>query len=276
MRSIWIFSGKSRSRLRQVPALVLGLFLGISILPYFLAGEVYDYNDTMDGVRLPEVDAIVCLAGGRGRIAAAGDLWYRYWEANHRLREPGGPPPPKVPFLYISGMGPQATYAVFRRQLRAGVREVIPPEYVILERESFNTEANARWLSRYILRQELSNGAGTFRPPYRPTSGGQGGASIGDRRLPSTVLSEPRLLLPDSPWRRVVLVTSPYHMRRSALIFQKVFQAAGLAMQIQTLSAFQEPFEPGEWRASLHGTHVTMLEYLKWVYYRLFWKPSAD
>lgn len=47
-------------------------------------------------------------------------------------------------------------------------------------------------------------------------------------------------------------------------------------MQIQTLSAFQEPFEPGEWRASLHGTHVTMLEYLKWVYYRLFWKPSAD
>src|SRR5690348_11457137 len=58
------------------------LTLGIA---YYSAGEIYEYQDTVDGAHLPNIDAIVCLAGGRGRIAAAGDLWYRYWERARKV-----------------------------------------------------------------------------------------------------------------------------------------------------------------------------------------------
>ncbi|MCM2321893.1 MAG: YdcF family protein [Oligoflexia bacterium] len=252
-----------RKNLPQLFALFSGVVIGLLVLPYLLAGEVYDYVDTMDGVRLPDVDAIVCLAGGRGRIAAAGDLWYRYWEASHRKPQPGEPPPPPVPVLYIAGMGPQSTWAVFRRQLRSGVRDVIPPEYVVIERESFNTEANARWLGRHISRQLPVSEPRLLAAS--PESGA--GQALGPVPASATPLG--------SRWTKIVLVTSPYHMRRSAFIFQRVFQSVGQEIQIQTLSAFQEPFEAGEWRSSVHGTRVTMLEYFKWLYYRLFWTPGT-
>ena len=45
--------------------------LGALALAYVMAGDIYEYQDTVDGVHLPEVDAIVCLAGGRGRAAEA-------------------------------------------------------------------------------------------------------------------------------------------------------------------------------------------------------------
>jgi uncharacterized SAM-binding protein YcdF (DUF218 family) len=199
--------------------LVFGIFVGLMILPFILAGEIYEYQDTVDGVHLPPVDAIVCLAGGRGRIAAAGDLWYHYWERSH-----GDPP-----ILYISGMGPQSTWTVLLRQLRAGVRQVIQSEDVILETESQNTESNAQLLAKFV---QLKG------------------------------------------WTRILLVTSPYHMRRATFIFDRTLKSLGLKVEIQTLSAFQEPFEAGEWRSNIHGIHVTLIEYIKWVYYRYLWKKA--
>lgn len=199
--------------------------IGGVVFPYIRGGEIYDYQDTVDGGHLPDADVIVCLAGGRGRIAAAGDFWYRYWEAHSH--DPKMP----LPKLYISGMGPKADINVLRKQLRAGVRDVVHPEYVMIENESFNTEANARWLSRHLT---------------------------------------------ETGWKKVILVTSPYHMKRALYIFQEVLSASGQSVQLDTLSAFQEPFEPGEWRSSIHGIHVTLLEYMKWVYYRYLWQPGRD
>src|SRR5262245_11620477 len=110
--------------LGQFLALALGLFLGLIVLPFILAGEIYDYQDSVDGVRLPDADAIVCLAGGRGRISAAGDLWYRYMETAQaprvvRASSISQPqlPETRVPALYISGAGPQANLASLGRQL---------------------------------------------------------------------------------------------------------------------------------------------------------------
>jgi uncharacterized SAM-binding protein YcdF (DUF218 family) len=199
-----------------------GFLVGALALPLILAGDIYDYQDTVDGVHLPPVDVIVCLAGGRGRIAAAGDLWYRYWEIAHRKNPPGNPP-----LLYISGMGPQSNWSVLMRQLRAGVRPVVQPENVLLETDSQNTESNALWLARNARKYD---------------------------------------------WKRILLITSAYHMRRATLIFDKVLRAKGHVVEIQTLSAFQDPFEPGEWRSSIHGIHVTIIEYIKWVYYKYLWK----
>lgn len=202
--------------------LIAGFLVGALALPLILAGDIYEYQDTVDGVHLPPVDVIVCLAGGRGRISAAGDLWYRYWEIGQHKA-----PAEKPPVLYLSGMGPQANWGVLTRQLRAGVRQVIQTEDVVLETESQNTESNALWLARNAEKRG---------------------------------------------WNRILLITSAYHMKRAFLIFDRTLKVNGKGYQIQTLSAFQDPFEAGEWRSSLHGIHVTVIEYIKWVYYKYFWK----
>lgn len=204
--------------------------LGALALAYVMAGELYEYQDSVDGVHLPEVDAIVCLAGGRGRISAAGDIWYRYWELAHSPLVGVGksPVPDQAPILYLSGMGHGSNWRVLNHQLRRGVLEVIHPENVILETESGNTEANARYLARYAKQRG---------------------------------------------WERVLLMTSPYHMKRSKFMFDSILKAEGVPLDIETLSVFQEPFEPGEWRSSLHGIRVTVTEFLKFVYYKRLWKP---
>ena len=206
----------------------LGMVVGALLLASLLAGEIYDYQDTVDGVHLPKVDAIVVLAGGKGRISAAGDLWYRYWEAAHLPPAPGKGQVEKIPVLYVSGMGHQANWNVFARQMRRGVMEVIHPDDVVLERESANTEENAVWLVRYAQREQ---------------------------------------------WKKVLLVTSSYHMKRSRTVLEKILKATGTSFEIETLSIFQDPFEPGEWRSSLSGYRITLFEYLKGVYYKYVWTP---
>jgi uncharacterized SAM-binding protein YcdF (DUF218 family) len=204
--------------------------LGGLVLAFVSAGEIYDYQDSVDGVHLPRVDAIVCLAGGRGRIAAAGDLWYRYWELSRAPVRGAGqnPAPAKPPVLYLSGMGPQANWGVLTRQVRIGVLQALRPENVVLETASVNTEENARWVARYAKQRG---------------------------------------------WERILLVTSRYHMRRARGIFGRVLAAEGAPLAIETLSVYQEPFEPGEWREGVHGIRVTLTEYLKWLYYQAVWTP---
>jgi len=213
-------------------AVLLGITIGIGALAFVSAADIYEYNDTVDGVHLPRVDAIVVLAGGRGRIAAAGDVWYRYWELSQGLIKgiSENPVPQETPLLYISGMGHLSNWGVVARQVRRGVLGVLKPENVVLETESVNTEDNARWLARYA----RAHG-----------------------------------------WEHILLVTSPYHMKRARYIFEKVLSASALekALSVETLSIFQEPFEPVEWRHSLHGIRVTLFEYLKWVYYKHFCHP---
>jgi hypothetical protein len=213
------------------------VLLLLLVLGFSSAGGIYDYNDTVDGVRLPPVDAIVVLAGGRGRIAVAGDLWNRYREQAEKTGA-------LAPVFYLSGVGPQTNFKTLERQLRPGVVAVLKPEQVVLEKESTNTEENALWLAGYAR---------------------------------------------ERAWRRVLLVTSSYHMKRARLIFSRVleldaqfrnaFRASesprAHSVELETLSVYQDPFEPGEWIRSLHGARVTLEEHLKWVYYTRFWNPRV-
>ena len=197
-----------------------------------LAGDVYEYQDTVDGVHLPPVDAVVCLAGGRGRIAAAGDVWYRYWERSRAILKDAGrdPVPPPPPIFYISGMGHQSNWSVLAMQVRRGVKAVIRPENVVMEVESENTDANARWLARYAYPRN---------------------------------------------WERILLITSSYHMKRARYIFERELKdwapSNRKVITVETLSVYQDPFEPDEWRTALHGIRVTMVEYFKGLYYKYFW-----
>ena len=203
---------------------VLGLFSGALLFTFFKASALYSYVDTLDGANLPIADSIVVLAGGRGRIAAAGDFWFRYYEREEIN------PASAAPLLYISGMGPNSNWSSFEKSVRPGVLKAMKPSNVVLETESRNTEENALWV-------------------------------VKNARLRG--------------WKRIVLMTSPYHMRRSKFIFAKVLEEADLKLEVDTLTIYQEAFSSEEWRESFNGIRVTMLEYVKWLYYTSFWTPGA-
>jgi hypothetical protein len=201
-----------------------GVFTLSMILAYLLAGEIYEYQDTIARGALPSVDAIVCLAGGRGRIGLAGDVWLQYWEAaqSHSAKKEGA----TVPVLYLSGVGPQIHWSQMVKQFKPQVQKFILPENVMLENESSNTVANAVWLAHYAKSRN---------------------------------------------WKSVLLLTSTYHMKRAQLIFQRVLNSSGNQIKLETLSVFQDPFSSSHWRRESIGIRVTLLEYVKSLYYRTFW-----
>jgi uncharacterized SAM-binding protein YcdF (DUF218 family) len=210
-------------------SMALGTLLSVfMVLGYFFAGAIYEYNDTVvNRGQLPPVDAIVCLAGGRGRIAQAGDVWLLYWEKAHRAAQGKVGATPR---LYFAGLGPQAGWGQLSKQFRPGVQEVIRSQDVFIERESSNTVTNALQLADY---------AKAFK------------------------------------WKRVLLLTSPYHMKRANLIFHQVLHSQGSGVDLETWSTSQEPFTSSDWKSEAIGIRVTLVEYVKWLYYRLFWKVES-
>jgi uncharacterized SAM-binding protein YcdF (DUF218 family) len=210
-----------------LPAVALGgILMGILLFATVMANEIYEYQDTVDGVHLPEVDAIVVLAGGRGRITSAGDLWYHYhtlFQGDHAGLKSG-------PVLYVSGMGHQSNWVSFTKQVRRGVAENMRPEDVVLETESSNTEENAQWLVKTV---KLRG------------------------------------------WSKILLTTSSYHMKRARMMLEQTFRAEKIPITIDTLSIYQDPFEPSEWRSSLLGVRVTLTEYIKLIFYKYFWTPDS-
>ena len=186
----------------------MGAVLGVSVIAYLGAGAVYDYKDTLQSTEtLPNVDAIVVLSGGRGRLRVAGDLWHQYF-LNKKNR---------LPTLYLSGLGRQAGFSVLEAHLRKEVLRDLMLRHVIIENESTNTEENALWLKRYQRKHQ---------------------------------------------WRRILLVTSNYHMRRSKLILEKTL---GNEVVMETFSVVQEPLSGASWRSDMNSIRVTLTEYIKWL-----------
>lgn len=200
-----------------------GALSGAVVFAWMTAGSIYDYEDSISlGGPLPRADVIVCLAGARGRISGAADLWFEYYSAFREGRVQ------KLPVLYLSGTGPHSTWAVLSKQVRGEVLQVLKPENVIVENQSVNTVDNASWFARRAKEED---------------------------------------------WKKVVLVTSSYHMKRAGYIFDRlVFSHAGVD-RIRTYTMLQDAFRMDTWRESALGIQVTLVEYIKWIYYRLFWKP---
>ena len=103
-------------------------------LAYFNAGWIYDYEDTLRPDHLAEVDAIVCLAGGRGRIKEAATLWQKY---ALRFSNP--------PYLFLSGMGQKTDWDAVKVLIGLDLAQKINQEMVIVERESQSTLENAKF-----------------------------------------------------------------------------------------------------------------------------------
>lgn len=202
--------------LEAMLGIMMGVVLGTSVIAYLGAGAIYDYRDSVAAMdRLPQVEAIVVLSGGRGRIRVAGDLWHQYFQNQSQSARAGDRS--GLPILYLSGLGRQAGFNVLDGHLRKEVLKDLMLKHVIIENESTNTEQNAQWLRRY---QRKNN------------------------------------------WKRILLVTSNYHMRRSKLILERIL---GPEVAIETFSVVQEPLSAASWRADLNAIRVTLTEYIKWL-----------
>jgi uncharacterized SAM-binding protein YcdF (DUF218 family) len=66
-------------------------------------------------------------------------------------------------------------------------------------------------------------------------------------------------------WKRVVLVTADYHMRRAEFILKKALDP-DVEILVSTVDA--EHFGRNEWHHNGYAVRVTLLEYIKWLYYR--------
>lgn len=194
-------------------SLFLGALLGCAVFLWLASGEIYDYEDTFvferDG---PQIDVVLCLAGGKGRIPAAVEWWQKL--KNHQKRK-------YPPILFFSGVGPHADQETLIEQgvpkeqiLQMGKDEVV------FENVSTNTFENAQIFSSFVHQKK---------------------------------------------WKHVLLITSGYHMRRATDILKK---AVGSEVQIFTHTVEAEHFGRKEWHQDEYAIRVTLMEYIKWIFYR--------
>ncbi len=66
-------------------------------------------------------------------------------------------------------------------------------------------------------------------------------------------------------WKNVLLVTAGYHMKRSVDILRK---AVGPEVNIYTSTVEAEHFDRNQWHKDAYAIRVTLLEYIKWLFYR--------
>ncbi len=66
-------------------------------------------------------------------------------------------------------------------------------------------------------------------------------------------------------WKNVVLITAGYHMRRARFILHKVLDKD---VVIRTETVDSEHFDRNRWHQNAYAVRVTLIEYIKWLYYR--------
>ncbi|MEW6056855.1 MAG: YdcF family protein [Bdellovibrionota bacterium] len=173
--------------------------LGITL---WMAGSVYSElpKPAELGPEYEPADVIVCLAGGRGRIRKALELYEKGYG--------------KV--LYISGTDRQVQMKEILKELQwVGP---VDESHIILENISTNTIQNAEQVTRFVSEQGL---------------------------------------------KRVLLVTSVYHVRRATYIFRKILPSD---VQLEVSWFEREPFESSVWWTQWNGIVVTVTEFFKFFY----------
>ena len=66
-------------------------------------------------------------------------------------------------------------------------------------------------------------------------------------------------------WKHIVLVTAGYHMRRAQFILEKALDP-DVTLWTQTVDVHH--FDRNEWRKDEYAIRVSLIEYIKWLYYR--------
>lgn len=74
-----------------------------------------------------------------------------------------------------------------------------------------------------------------------------------------------RDIVMQNSFKSAIVVSSPYHMRRSKLVFERVFKNTGVKLLYS--SAKGSKFNPGSGHLSDNDLRLTQKEYLKLIYY---------
>jgi uncharacterized SAM-binding protein YcdF (DUF218 family) len=123
-------------------SLLFGVFLAAATLVWLGAGEIYDYSDSFELSRDgSEIEVVVVLAGGKGRIPLAVELWKRI-----RVLRAGR----ADPVLFLSGLGPNTGVEALSGQ---GVPDedvrLFTRENLVFENVSENTFENAQMFASF-------------------------------------------------------------------------------------------------------------------------------
>lgn len=70
-----------------------------------------------------------------------------------------------------------------------------------------------------------------------------------------------RALVEESGFKRLIIVTDPYHTQRTRLIFRDAFSGSGVKIMIQPAAGHW--YRSGTWFLSLEGWRITAIEYVK-------------
>ena len=194
-------------------SLLIGAFFSALVFLWLAAGEIYDYQDNFiaerDGA---QVDVVLCLAGGKGRIPVAVQIWQKLKSLENRT---------VTPVLFLSGVGLHANEETLIEQgVSRDVVKNMKRDDIVFERVSANTFENAQIFSSFVHQKK---------------------------------------------WKNVLLVTSGYHMRRASDILRK---AIGPGANIYSETVDAEHFDRNQWHNDAYAIRVTIMEYIKWLFYR--------
>lgn len=211
-RSIGGVKGEKISGLAHRPSVYAGaiavfillLIAGVRVL----GAQLYDYPSNPPSNEIAPDSVIICLAGGRGRIDAAFELYSSGVGAE----------------LVIIGAGPKTNLMTLIKSAANAYASKLPAERlakITVEKESRNTIENAQAVGRYLS-------------------------------------ANPHV-------KKIVLVTSSYHMKRSLYILESVM---GHRADIIPYTPPKEMIAADGWWGSWLGVQVTVVEYMKYLFAR--------
>jgi uncharacterized SAM-binding protein YcdF (DUF218 family) len=194
-------------------SLLFGALLSALLFLWMASGEIYDYQDNFNEAEHgAQIDVVLCLAGGKGRIPFAVNTWQRLRPMNKNMH---------TPVLYLAGLGINANVATLSEQgVSNELLKEIKKEDVVFENVSTNTFENAQIFSSFVRQKQ---------------------------------------------WKNVLLITTGYHMKRSGNMLRK---ALGDEVNVYYKTMDSERFDRNQWHKDSYAIRVTMMEYIKWLFYR--------
>jgi uncharacterized SAM-binding protein YcdF (DUF218 family) len=120
----------------------VGMVLTSATFVWFAAGEIYDYSDSFDLTRDgKEIEVVVVLAGGKGRIPLAVELWKKIRTTRVGRAEP---------VLFLSGLGRNTGVDALPGQgVSSEDIKLFTKENLVFENVSENTFENAQLFSSF-------------------------------------------------------------------------------------------------------------------------------
>ena len=133
-------------------SLLSGALLSASIFLWIAAGEIYDYEDTFQAtLDAPVTDVVLCLAGGKKRIAYATNLWFKIKQEDEAAHL-------KPPVLFLSGVGPKAGVETLIEQgVSRDLVSQLKKDEVVFENISENTFENAQLFAAFVRQNHWRN-----------------------------------------------------------------------------------------------------------------------